>query len=242
MILKIFNVVMFALMVVMNYLANALPINERTTGQLSDLYPNLFVPAGITFSIWGVIYLLLLIFVILQFRETDNELVKKVGWAFGISCALNALWIVAWHFEYVAISLLIMIALLLVLIIISLKIRSNAMSFGKAAFGIYLGWISIATIANVVALLVSVKWSGWGFSEQTWTVVMIAIGTLIALLSIFRYNNAFVGVAILWAFLGIITRQKALNPSIVVTAIIGMGLVGVITLFMFLRDSFFSKN
>lgn len=242
MILKIFNLVMFVVMVVMNYLANALPINEKTTGQLSELYPNLFVPAGITFSIWGVIYLLLLIFVILQFRESDNELVKQIGWAFGISSALNVLWIVAWHFEYVAISLLIMIALLIVLIIISLKIRSNAMSFCKAAFGIYLGWISIATIANVVALLVSINWSGWGFSEQTWTILMIALGALIALLSVFRYNNPFFGVAILWAFFGIITRQQALNPSIVVTAIIGMGVVGAITIFMFLRNSIFAKE
>lgn len=242
MILKIFNLVMFVVMVVMNYLANALPINEKTTGQLSELYPNLFVPAGITFSIWGVIYLLLLVFLALQFRESSKESILQIGWAFGISCALNVLWIFAWHFEYVAISLLIMIGLLLVLIIIALKLKPNPMSLAKATFGIYLGWISIATIANVIALLVSINWTGWGFSEQTWTIVMISTGAIIASLAVYSYDNPFIGIAVLWAFFGIITRQQALNPSIVVTAMIGMGIVGASTIFMFLRKSIFAKE
>ena len=100
------NVVAFAGMILMNYLANALPLGGKTTGQLSDQYPNLFTPAGITFSIWGVIYLLLLGFVFLQFRESHKNLSASIGWLFAIGCVLNALWIVAWHYEQLPLSLL----------------------------------------------------------------------------------------------------------------------------------------
>lgn len=112
MLTKYVNLVLFMAMIVMNYLANALPLNGKTTGELSAQYPNLFVPAGITFSIWGVIYLLLGAFVILQFRHKNKSLAKTVGWAFAISCLLNSFWIVAWHYEYLLLSVGIMFGLL----------------------------------------------------------------------------------------------------------------------------------
>jgi hypothetical protein len=235
--LKVINLVFFVFMVVMNYLANAIPLNNKTTGQLSDEYQNLFVPSGATFSIWGVIYLMLLVFIVLQFFDSNKELVKQIGWAFSISCVFNGLWIVAWHYQYLPISLVIMIGLLVSLITINYGLKGNPNGFIKAAFGIYFGWISIATIANVTALLVSYEWGSFGLSNQVWAIIMISIGTIIASLTVIRINNPFVGLAVLWAFLGIINKQTNLNPSIVVVSILGIAIVGIATLLIFLKFS-----
>lgn len=230
---KIINLVLFVAMVVVNYLANAMPINGITTGQISELYPNLFVPAGVTFSIWGVIYLLLLVFVILQFRESNSNIVKQIGWFFALSCALNGLWIFAWHYQLLLISLLIMLTLLGALILINLKLHAHPNGFIKAAFGIYLGWTCIATIANVTALLVSINWGGWGLSQQFWTITMILIGAAISALAIIKINNPFLGLAVIWAFIGIIVERQDDYLSIVIAAIAGIVLVGAITIFKF---------
>lgn len=232
---------MFAVMVFMNYLANSLPINGKTTGQLSAEYPNLFVPAGVTFSIWGVIYLMLLIFIFLQFFESNKLLVSQIGWAFAISCVFNALWIVAWHYQHLPLSLAVMLGLLASLIFIGIRMQLLPLSIPKAAFGIYLGWICIATIANVTAILVSYKCGGWALSDQTWAIVMIAIGALIVSLTLIRINNPFVGLAVVWAFWGIVLKQKEFNPQIVIAAFIGIAVVGVLTLWLFVKGGVLSK-
>ena len=233
--LKLLNLIMFAIMVFMNYLANALPINGKTTGQLSAEYPNLFVPAGVTFSIWGIIYLMLLIFIVLQFFESHKPIVQSIGFAFAISCLFNALWIVAWHYQYIAISLVIMLGLLVTLIIIGMRLQPVSMGLVKGAFGIYLGWICIATIANVTALLVSYKWGGWGIPPQIWAVLMISIGAIIVSITLVRLNNPFIGLAVVWAFWGIVLKQRGEHPLIVTAAIVGMVVVGAITIILFAK-------
>lgn len=125
--LKYINLIFFGVMVLMNYLANALPLNNKTTGQLSDALPNLFVPTGLTFSIWGVIYLLIAVFLVLQFRSSNEKMLESIGWLFAISCFLNALWIVAWHYQRIPLSVMIMILLLITLIYINLSIRNLPM-------------------------------------------------------------------------------------------------------------------
>jgi len=235
MIQKISNLSFFILMVVMNYLANALPINEKTTGDLSDAYPNLFVPAGITFSIWGVIYLMLLLFVLLQFRESNRESVQQLGWLFAISCILNSLWIVAWHYQWLLLSLVIMLGLLVTLVVINISLKQQPLSITKASFGIYLGWICIATIANVTALLVSYGWVGWGLSPQVWTILLIAIGASIVLITQVRLSNPFIGLAVVWAFLGIAIKRESDFQSIFYMAIAAMVVVGLFTVFQFVR-------
>ncbi len=238
---KIINLIMFAAMVFVNYLANALPLNGKTTGQLSAEYPNLFVPAGVTFSIWGVIYIMLLVFVILQFFDSHKLIVTQISWAFAISCLFNYLWIVAWHYQLLPLSLGIMLGLLATLIYIGYKLQPMPLSLTKAAFGIYFGWICIATIANVTAILVNYKWGGWGITEQTWSIVMIAIGALIVSISLIRLNNPFIGLAVVWAFWGIVIKQKGLQPPIVIAAFIGIGVVGALTLFLFVKGGVLSK-
>ena len=232
---KYFNLILFAVMIVMNYLANALPINNKTTGEISDSIPNLFVPAGITFSVWGVIYLLLLIYSVLQFTSADKVTINNISWLFAISCIFNALWIVAWHYGKLPMSLIIMSGLLISLIYINMTISHLPSGIIKAAFGVYLGWICIATIANVTALLVTYKWGGFGISQEVWTIIMISAGTIIAVLALYRLNNPFIGLVIMWALAGIIIKRSDDFRSIVIAAAAGMAIVGISTILVFFR-------
>jgi hypothetical protein len=233
--IKYLNLLLFAGMIVMNYLANALPLNNKTTGEISDSIPNLFVPAGITFSIWGIIYLLLLIYSILQFTSADKATINNISWLFAISCIFNSLWIVAWHYGKLPMSLIIMSGLLISLIYINMTISYLPSGIIKAAFGVYLGWICIATIANVTALLVTFRWGGFGISQETWTIIMISAGTIIAALALYRLDNPFIGLVIMWALAGIIIKRSDDFRSIVIAASAGMVIVGIITILVFFR-------
>ena len=233
--IKYLNLLLFAAMIVMNYLANALPLNNKTTGEISDSIPNLFVPAGITFSIWGVIYLLLLVYSFIQFTSTDRTTINNISWLFAISCIFNALWIVAWHYGKLPMSLIIMSGLLISLIYINMAISHLPTGLIKAAFGVYLGWICIASIANVTALLVTYKWGGFGVSQEVWTIVMISAGTIIAVLALYRLDNPFIGLVIMWALAGIIIKRSDDFRSIVIAAAVGMAIVGISTVLVFFR-------
>jgi len=232
--LRYFTLLFFGAMLTMNYLANALPLNGRTTGQLSEAYPNLFVPAGITFAIWGIIYLLLAAYCVLQFFPAYKGIALKISWLFIGSCVFNGVWIVAWHYQKLPLSLLIMAGLLVSLIMINLQLKDLSMGLPKAAFGVYLGWICIATIANVTSLLVDASWGGMGISQQAWTIVIIAVGTLIVSLTLLKINNPYVGLSVIWAFAGIILKRSADYQGIVIAAALGILLVGVFTLMGFL--------
>jgi len=235
--MKYINLILFAGMIVMNYLANALPINNKTTGELSDSFPNLFVPAGITFSIWGIIYILLLIYAVVQFTGSNQIAISKISLVFGVSCLLNALWIVTWHYGKLPLSLIVMAGMLISLIYINMVIENLPFGIIKAAFGIYLGWICIATIANVTALLVNYNWTGFGLSQETWTILMIAIGALIVALSIYRISNPFIGLSVIWAFTGIIIKRQDDYKSIVIAAAAAIVVVGAVTIWGFFRKT-----
>ncbi len=226
--MKIFNVLMFAFMIAMNYLANALPLNGKTTGELSDAYPNLFVPAGITFSIWGLIYLLLAIYCIVQFMQTNKKTASNIALLFALSSMLNGFWILAWHYQKLFLSVIIMIVLLIALIEINRRIKTQKPALIKAAFGIYLGWICIATIANVTALLVDLQWNGFGLSDQFWTIALIITGFLITARTVFSVNNPYIAIVVSWAFLGIAIKQQNDYQSIFISSIVALSIMFVI--------------
>jgi hypothetical protein len=232
---KYLNLILFAGMIVMNYLATALPLNNKTTGELSDSFPNLFVPAGLTFSIWGVIYLLLAGYCIVQFTGQNQFAITKISWLFAVSCVLNALWIVCWHYGKLPLSLIVMLGMLVALIYINILIKDLSFGIIKASFGIYLGWICIATIANVTVLLVHYNWNGFGISEEAWTIIMITAGALIAALTLYRLNNPFIGLSVIWAFTGIILKHQDDYMTIVITAAIALTIVGIVTALGFFR-------
>jgi hypothetical protein len=247
-VLSILNLLGFLGTVIVNGLANALPINNRTTGELSDLYPNLFVPVGLTFSIWGVIYILLAIFVIYELfvaarkDSSDSSFIGKINILFFVSCLANIGWIFAWHYEIVALSLVLMLILLGTLISIYLRLRigiSNATSVEKylvhLPFSVYLGWITIATIANVTALLVNIGLTDLRPGEQFWAVVVIVVGIAITLAMLFRRSDIYYSLVVDWAFVGILlkrlTTEAVVVQSVVITVIIGLVLIslGILT-------------
>ena len=237
-------------MVFVNYLANALPLNGKNTGQLSDQYPNLFTPAGFTFAVWGVIYTALFIFCLYQARslfsrnpdlETET-VVAKTDTLFILTCVLNICWIFAWQYEFVGLSVVIMLAFLATLVRLNLQagvgrfaISQREKYLAHLAFGIYLGWISIATIANITAFLVGIHWDGFGFTAAFWAVAMIAAGIIITLFVVLRTNSIFYGLVVIWALYGIAAKRFALidtDPfySVPYTAIGGMVLIALAVL------------
>lgn len=228
----IVNLLLFAAVVYVNTLAVTLPINGKSTGELSDQYPNLFVPAGFTFSIWGVIYLLLFIFVIYQIwvsfnKKATQKLTAQSQLLFGLTNILNISWILAWHYEKMWISVFIMIAFLSTLIVLFINNEKiKTMTFMEkialqTPINVYLGWISVATIANITALLVTLGWSGSPLTESTWTILMLSIGAFLAVIMLFRRSNFAYALVIIWAFYGIYSkRQTSSNPEIAQTALI----------------------
>jgi tryptophan-rich sensory protein len=209
-------------MVFVNYLSNALPINGLNTGQVSANFDNLFTPAGFAFSIWGVIYLLLLVFSLQTIFLKKNIFSKQVVVAFIASCILNSLWIFAWHYQQFALSVVIMLGLLASLVVVNKGIISSNSPLARISFGIYLGWICVATIANVTILLVSLNWGGWGIAPYVWATLMIAAGTIIGIVAKFRLSNSFIAFPIAWAFFAIYTRRVEDFPVIAIAALVGI--------------------
>ena len=250
--LSILNLLGFLGTIIVNGLANALPLNNRTTGELSDQYPNLFVPAGLTFSIWGLIYILLAIFVIYQLiivikkDSQQSSFIERIGLLFFVSSVVNIGWIFAWHYEMVPLSLVLMLVLLGCLIAIYLRLN-----IGKTAstntekylvhlpFSVYLGWITIATIANVTALLVDVGWNTFGLGEQFWAVAVIAVGIAIALSVLFTRKDIFYCLVVDWALLGILIKRLDVetvpDQGVIVIAIVGLILISVGILMQIIR-------
>lgn len=241
--LQILNIIGFILVIALNGLANGLPINGRTTGELSDLYPNLFVPAGFTFSIWGLIYLLLLAFVFYQAGGLWNKqpppvTVQKIGVWFFVSCMANASWILAWHYMLVELSLLIMLVILTSLMTIYRRLQigqgadsSKRLLLVHLPFSVYLGWITVATIANVTTLLVDWGLSGLFPGEIFWTCLMIIIATGFGILFLLRKRDVPYALVLVWALYGITAVR--FNEAILIVAYIAIGLLAAGALYRF---------
>ena len=238
---QVLNLLSFAGTLTLNGLANGLPINGKDTGQLSDQYPNLFTPAGITFAIWGFIYLLLAIFCGYQARDLfsrrkkDMPFLNRIGPLFVVSNLANMAWILAWHYEHVGLSLLLMGVLLGSLLLIYLRLETGRSTvrwqeqyFVRVPFSVYLGWISVATIANSTAWLVDLGWRGSGVSEQVWAVLVVGVATLLALFMLAKRRDRAYGLVILWALAGILLkRTHSDEPAsvLIVAIVVGMLLV-----------------
>jgi len=227
--LRIANVVAFVVVVIVNILANLLPLNGRTTASISDSYPTLITPAGYVFSIWGVIYALLLVFTVFQALPSNRgkPFLRQVGYFFLLSSLANAVWLFMWHYGYIALSVVPMFVLLasLIFIYIRLQIGRSAVTMREklgvhVPFSVYLGWITVASIANVAAAAVSLDLDGLGLGEVTWAVLVIAIALLITLGVIVTRRDIAYSLVIIWALVGIALKQNSYQ-SIVWSAGVG---------------------
>ncbi|NVM45453.1 MAG: hypothetical protein HWN79_11105 [Candidatus Lokiarchaeota archaeon] len=234
-VLQALNLISFVVTVIINYAAATIPLGLGDTGYISDLYPNLFVPAGITFSIWGVIYIFLGIFVIYQIRDVfkqDNvemPFFEKVSYLFIFSNLANTTWILFWHYGLIYLSIIAMIVILLSLIGIYLrleigkvKVSTREKWFVQIPFSIYLGWITVATIANVTAVLVSAGVEHEGILAEILTITVISVAILITITILYIRKDYAYSLVVLWAILGIFLKQFGSNITIATTTIIAM--------------------
>ena len=228
---QILNILVILLVLVVNFLANALPLNGQGTGEISDRFPVLFTPAGYVFAIWGVIYLGLIAFAVFQAlpAQKDNPRIIAASPWFIASSLLNTAWIFMWHYNLLALSLLVMLGLLATLIMTYLKLEIGRAKPPRGeyltthvTFGIYLGWISVATVANVTTVLYNLGWRGAPLPEAAWSVVVLAVATALGLLMIRQRGEVAYPLVLVWAFGGIVVKHAAVAP-VAITA--GLGVV-----------------
>jgi hypothetical protein len=222
--LKWANIVAFILMVLVNGLAGSTTIlGGKNTAEISDANLTLITPAGYVFSIWGVIYVLLGIFVVFQAlsSEKGKECHEKISWLFVLSSIFNIAWLFLWQFEYLVFSVILMFMILASLIAIYLRLDVGKSKVGlrekltiHIPFSTYLGWITIASIANVSVTLVSLNWDGFGISQETWATIIVIVALLISILVLITRKDIAYGLVIIWAFVGIAVGQSG-NQNIV---------------------------
>ena len=230
---QVINLLAVVATIVVNGLANALQLNGHLTGEISDLFKVYFVPAGYVFSIWGLIYVGLIAFAVYQMlpSQRENPRLRRIGYLFSLSCLANVIWLFLWHYELFICTIAIMIALLGLLIAIYLRLEIGRAQVAMKEkwlvdlpFSIYLGWITVATIANASDVLDYLKWSGWGIRPEVWAVIMLIAGLGIASVMGLTRGDIAYQLVIVWAFAGIAVKQTAMpvvaNAAWVMSALV----------------------
>jgi hypothetical protein len=229
--LAILSILAFLAVIAVNAAADIVPLNGVGTGALSDEIPNLFVPAGLTFAIWGLIYILLAGYSVNAAAEVFGKS-RGGAWETGdgilflVNAAANIGWIFAWHWRHVTVSLCLMLVILATLIALeernarrlaaggSLVAASPARRFFLAApINVYLGWIMVATIANVTAFLVKRGWGGLGIDPRIWTVIVIAVGAFLAAWLAWARGAVAAPLVVIWAYAGIVIKRVGVDRS-----------------------------
>lgn len=192
--------------IAVNALANILPINGQTTGEISNRLPVLFTPAGYVFSIWGVIYLFLVLWIVMQVKDR-NLIQPKRTLLFVLSCLFNIGWILTWHYEYFLVTILMMIGLVIVLALLySTYPRMESDWKKRGPISVYLGWVCIALVANIAYVLTYYEWDGFGLSDQLWTVGVLTFAAALALHFRYHYADRIMQLVFIWAFIGIAVK------------------------------------
>ena len=241
---QIVNIIATVLMIVVNILANALPLNGQETGAISDRFAIYFVPAGYVFSIWGLIYLFLIGFTVYQAlpAQRENARLRRVGYLYALSSALNIIWIFLWHYNVFVGTIIAMLGLLATLIAIYVRLGIGVTPVKAAEkwlinvpFSIYLGWITVATIANASQLLRFLNWGGWGIAPQAWAILMIAAATIVALLMALTRRDIAYLLVLVWALAGIGVKHLA-APAVSAAAWFAAVLIVLMIVFVAVRS------
>jgi benzodiazapine receptor len=228
-ILRYANILFYALTVVVNSLAGGTTIlGGQLTAAVSDANPTLITPAGYVFSIWGIIYLLLGVFVIYQAlpSQKGKEYQNRIGWLFALSSLINIIWLFLWQYNYLSVSVVLMFALLATLILIYVRLgigKSKVTLRERIAvhlpFSVYLGWITVASIANVAVTLVSLGWDGFGINPETWAILVVAVALIITMLMLITRKDVAYALVIIWALVGIGVKQSGNQTIVLLTEI-----------------------
>lgn len=211
----------FLAIIAINALANILPINGQTTGEISNRLPVLFTPAGYVFSIWSVIYILLAIWIAgfwIRYKKEKELPSRAISLYFILSAAANITWLFLWHYEYFACSIAAMLLYLGSLILLYLQYDNNERKFTeRLPISVNMGWISVATITNISYVLTYYNWGGWGLSNELWAVIMLTVATALALHVRFHHSDIPFTLVFVWAFIGIAVKH-GLDEMLVTTA------------------------
>ncbi|MEK6753786.1 MAG: tryptophan-rich sensory protein [Chloroflexota bacterium] len=237
------NLLSVILALTINVLASVLPLNGQNTGEISDRFQVYFVPAGYVFAIWGIIYIGWIAFTIFQFRPSQKESphLRRLGYLFALSGIFNSTWLFTWHYNIFGLGVLVMLSLLGLLIASYLRLNVNGFSVPRVEwwsvdlpFSIYLGWITVATVANVTDWLYLIGWNGFGIAAPTWAVIMIAVASVPGLLMALTRRDAGYLFVLVWSFVGIALKQVA-APDVVIAAWIGAGFMFVLAVYSLIR-------
>ncbi len=230
--LRFGNIVAYIITLIINGLSNTTLIGGRTTAEVSALYPTLITPAGYVFSIWGVIYILLAVFLVYQALPSnkDKPFHKQISFLFILTCVFNIAWLFLWQNVYISYSVILIIAFLLSLMAIYLRLnigKSDVPLKERLAvhlpFSVYLGWLTIATIANISIALVAANWDGFGISLETWAVLVLAIALILDLIVIATRRDIGYSLVFIWALAGIAVNQT--NGNVILTAEIAIVII-----------------
>ncbi len=231
-------------MIVVNVLANIIPYNGKLTGEISDSFAIYFVPAGYVFSIWGLIYLLLGVYAVYQLmpKTYTNRALNGVSWWVVLSSIANGAWILLWHYQYFYTTIVVMAVLLISLLMIYTQLahgqkkKQNAQfaRYARLPFSVYLGWISVATIANASVVLTLANWNGFGIEPMWWSAIMIAVATVLGLLMLVREKDIAYTLVLVWAFVGI-GMKFADVPELAQVAYFAAALLTLVSLVVFVQ-------
>ncbi|MEO0554811.1 MAG: tryptophan-rich sensory protein [Bacteroidota bacterium] len=225
--------------------------NGNTVRGVSAKYYHLFTPSPYAFAIWGLIFLGLLIYTISQLvtafkKNGDVEIIKRTGWWFNAANIFNFLWLFAWLTENIFLSLVIMIGILtsLLMVVIKTRLGLEKISISKKMvvywpIGIYIGWISVALIANTAAFLVKIGWEPLLFDNKSWTIVMMMVAIILNLFLLIKRNMVTFNLVGVWALYAIYVRHMESQEILATTAIIGVSIIS-IGIFLFAVRNFYS--
>ncbi|MDQ0268444.1 tryptophan-rich sensory protein [Cytobacillus purgationiresistens] len=235
--LYLLSILAYAFMITMNLLAHALPINGQTTSEVSNKLNVLFTPAGYVFMIWGLIYLMLAIWLMRQGFPSKRNLpiYKKIYPIFILSSLLNGIWIVTWHYELFLLSIIIIVSLLITLIVLYRNLNISGIKIDMATFSIYLGWVSVATIANISYYLTYINWNGWGLSNTIWTIIMLSVAMVIAIYILVKYHDWLYPLVFVWAIIGIAIRNMDQYYLVTFTAFVYSFVLFLLTIILSIR-------
>lgn len=208
-------------------------ITGKSVAAISDKFPVPVTPAGWAFSVWGIIYIGLIAYAIYQAlpAQRANPRLGRIGYLYLLGCVANVAWLFLWVNEQITLSLVAMLVLLLSLIALYLRADMNRSNIDRVErwcvnipFGIYMGWITVATIVNVTVVLYNLGWNGLGISPEIWTTILLVIGTVIALaVGITRVDIAYMA-TVAWAYSAILAKNIP-TPLISITAGVMIGVL-----------------
>ncbi|MTD31932.1 TspO/MBR family protein [Planomicrobium sp. YIM 101495] len=249
-IFTIVNLVVYFMTLGVNYLGSSGFFNGQSQGDISDKYLTLISPAPFTFSIWSVIYSLLLITLIYLFAKRKDRKVSRltllISPLFIASSVFNMAWIVAFSYERLGISTLLIFGMLLSLLLIVERIYKKRFEIPSTlaglTFTIYGGWVFIATIVNISLTLVQLEWDGFGISDSVWTLVILSVAIAFVLFYLKLSKNAAFPIPLAWAFFGIYSSyadgrfDPALTTVIQGFLLAGIGIFLIAAIWRFIKN------